>query len=128
MTPLLGALRLKKDVIYIFFLNAPYWAKQSLSDESFEAYQELLETAFHSAPWWALRYIEDYYYGPELLEFTCALPPYAKWDDEWRTKLLGCILAFQRKGKLVYALPDTFKPGSALAQRLGTVWFSQNGR
>ena len=122
MTPLLGALRLKKDVIYIFFLNAPYWAKQSLSDESFEAYQELLETAFHSAPWWALRYIEDYYYGPELLEFTCALPPYAKWDDEWRTKLLGCILAFQRKGKLVYALPDTF------AQRLGTVWFSQNGR
>ena len=31
MTPLLGALRLKRDVIYILFLNAPYWAKQSLS-------------------------------------------------------------------------------------------------
>tara|TARA_B110000444_G_C18765213_1_gene559625 strand:+ start:497 stop:946 length:450 start_codon:yes stop_codon:yes gene_type:complete len=99
-------------------------AWSALSKESREDFETLARDAFHSAPWWVLRYISDYGVGPELLEFT-ANGPSRGWDDDSITKMLGCVLAVQKDGRVVYALPEGMKPGSTLAQRVAKKYFER---
>lgn len=96
----------------------------ALSTESHEAFGELFESAFDSAPWWVLRYIREFGADPELLEFTSD-PPRGMWNEYWTTKMLGCILALQQNGRVVYALPEGVKPGSPLAQRIARAYFKR---
>ena len=99
-------------------------AWKDVSAESQAAYEELFEAAFASAPWWVLRYINEYETEPELLEFTSE-PNRSEWNEVWTSKMLGCILALQQNGSVVYALPEGVKPGSELAQRIARVYFKR---
>lgn len=99
-------------------------AWKDLSAESRAAFEALVEAAFESAPWWVLRYIREYGAPPELLEFT-SNPDTSRWDEVWIRKMLGCILALQQNGSVVYALPEGVKPGSELAQRIAWVYFKR---
>ena len=87
-------------------------------DKEKDDFLELFTRVFETAPWWVLRYIYTFGDEVELLEFTA----HSRMAD----KALGCILAMEEDGELVYQLPLEIEPGSAQAQQHAEDWFRTN--
>jgi hypothetical protein len=100
---------------------------KGVSEQSRDDYETLIAVAFEEAPWHVLRDV-DSNSAPELLEFTAHLPRWGYWSPLRLEAMLACILAIQKDGRIVYALPLDAKPGGALAKRMSRAYFERNHR